>query len=105
MRSHRLDHRNRCCRSDELDSLLPRDRLQAVEQARSGGIQCAPARQEYAELADHLRLDDRPHVQSERIREPAHVARVAEAIAELRGTTAEAIAASTHENHVRLFNP
>jgi TatD DNase family protein len=37
--------------------------------------------------------------------EPAHVVRVTEVIAELRGTTAEAIAAATHENHVRLFNP
>ena len=37
--------------------------------------------------------------------EPAHVARVAEVIADLRGTTAEAIASATHENHVRLFNP
>ena len=37
--------------------------------------------------------------------EPAHVARVAEVIAELRGMTAEAVAAATHENHVRLFTP
>lgn len=37
--------------------------------------------------------------------EPAHVARVAEVIAELRGTTADAIAGATHENHVRLFAP
>jgi TatD DNase family protein len=37
--------------------------------------------------------------------EPAHVTRVAEVIAELRGTTAEVIARATHENHVRLFNP
>ena len=37
--------------------------------------------------------------------EPAHVARVAEVIAELRGTTAEAVAQATHQNHVRLFNP
>jgi TatD DNase family protein len=37
--------------------------------------------------------------------EPAHVARVAEVIAELRGTTTDAIAAATHRNHVRLFNP
>jgi TatD DNase family protein len=37
--------------------------------------------------------------------EPAHVARVAEVIAELRGTTAEAIGEATHRNHVRLFNP
>ena len=37
--------------------------------------------------------------------EPAHVARVAEVIAELRGSTAEAIATATHENHARLFNP
>ena len=37
--------------------------------------------------------------------EPAHVARVAGVIAELRGTTAEAIAGATHQNHVRLFNP
>jgi TatD DNase family protein len=37
--------------------------------------------------------------------EPAHVARVAEVIAELRGTTVEAIAGATHQNHTRLFNP
>ena len=37
--------------------------------------------------------------------EPAHVARVAEVIEELRGTTAEAVATATHENHVRLFTP
>jgi TatD DNase family protein len=37
--------------------------------------------------------------------EPAHVARVAEVIAELRGTTADAIAAATGRNYVRLFNP
>lgn len=37
--------------------------------------------------------------------EPAHVARVAEVIAGLRGTTVEAVATATHENHVRLFAP
>jgi TatD DNase family protein len=37
--------------------------------------------------------------------EPAYVARVADAIAELRGTTAAAIAEATRRNHVRLFNP
>jgi len=37
--------------------------------------------------------------------EPAHVARVAEVIASLRGTTAEAIADATQQNHVRLFVP
>jgi TatD DNase family protein len=37
--------------------------------------------------------------------EPAHVARVAEVIAGLRGTTAEAVATATHENHVLLFTP
>ena len=37
--------------------------------------------------------------------EPAHVARVAEVIAELRGTTTEAIAEATERNHVRLFAP
>jgi TatD DNase family protein len=37
--------------------------------------------------------------------EPGHVVRVAEVIAELRGSTAEAIGAATHHNHVRLFNP
>jgi TatD DNase family protein len=37
--------------------------------------------------------------------EPAHVAHVAGVIAELRGATAEAIAAATSDNHVRLFNP
>lgn len=37
--------------------------------------------------------------------EPAHVARVAEVIAELRGITVEAVADATHANHGRLFNP
>jgi TatD DNase family protein len=37
--------------------------------------------------------------------EPAHVTRVAEVIAELRGTTAAAIGEATHVNHARLFNP
>jgi TatD DNase family protein len=37
--------------------------------------------------------------------EPAHVSRVIEVVAELRGTTAAAIAEATHDNHVRLFNP
>jgi TatD DNase family protein len=37
--------------------------------------------------------------------EPAYVARVAEVIADLRGTTVEAIGSATDQNHVRLFNP
>jgi TatD DNase family protein len=37
--------------------------------------------------------------------EPAHVARVAEVVGELRGMTAEAVATATHQNHVRLFTP
>ena len=37
--------------------------------------------------------------------EPAHVTRVAEVIAELRGTTTQTIAEATQNNHVRLFNP
>jgi TatD DNase family protein len=37
--------------------------------------------------------------------EPAHVTRVAEVIAELRGSSAAAIGEATHANHVRLFNP
>ena len=37
--------------------------------------------------------------------EPAHVVRVAEVIAELRGTSAEAVATATRENFGRLFNP
>ena len=37
--------------------------------------------------------------------EPARVVHVAEAIARLRGTTAEAIGAAAHDNFVRLFNP
>jgi TatD DNase family protein len=37
--------------------------------------------------------------------EPAHVARVAEVIAELRGAVTETIADATRRNHVRLFNP
>jgi TatD DNase family protein len=37
--------------------------------------------------------------------EPAHVARVAEMIAELRGSSAEAIGEATLDNFRRLFNP
>ena len=37
--------------------------------------------------------------------EPAHVAQVASMVAELRGTTTEAIAEATSRNFVRLFNP
>jgi TatD DNase family protein len=37
--------------------------------------------------------------------EPAHVARVAETIAELRGATAAGIAEATSANFVRIFNP
>jgi TatD DNase family protein len=37
--------------------------------------------------------------------EPAHVARVAEVIADLRGTTTESIADTTQQNHLRLFTP
>jgi TatD DNase family protein len=37
--------------------------------------------------------------------EPAHVIRVAEVIAELRGTTAEAVGHATRENFAGLFNP
>jgi TatD DNase family protein len=37
--------------------------------------------------------------------EPAHVVRVAEVIAELRGVAAEAVGRATDDNFVRLFNP
>lgn len=37
--------------------------------------------------------------------EPAHVVRVAEVIAELRGATVDAIGRATDDNFVRLFNP
>jgi TatD DNase family protein len=37
--------------------------------------------------------------------EPAHVVRVAEVIAELKGTTPAAVAAATAENFVRIFAP
>ena len=37
--------------------------------------------------------------------EPAHVVHVAEAIAKLRDTTAEAVGQAAHENFDRLFNP
>ena len=37
--------------------------------------------------------------------EPAHVRRVADVVAELRGVTTEQIAQATHDNFVRLFNP
>ena len=37
--------------------------------------------------------------------EPAHVVHVAEAIAELRGTTPRRSAEASHENFTRLFNP
>jgi TatD DNase family protein len=37
--------------------------------------------------------------------EPARVVHVAEAIAQLRGTTAEAVGEASRENFTRLFNP
>ena len=37
--------------------------------------------------------------------EPAHVVRVAEAIASLRGTTAEAVGGAALANFRRIFNP
>ena len=37
--------------------------------------------------------------------EPAHVVRVAEAVARLRGMTVEAVGEAARENFVRLFNP
>ena len=37
--------------------------------------------------------------------EPAHVTRVAEAIADLKGTTSDAVATATAENFVRIFAP
>jgi len=37
--------------------------------------------------------------------EPAHVARVAEVIAELRGVGVEAIVEATEQNFIRVFNP
>ena len=37
--------------------------------------------------------------------EPAYVTRVAEVLAELRGTTVEEIGRATEANHIRLFNP
>jgi TatD DNase family protein len=37
--------------------------------------------------------------------EPAYVVRVAEVIAELRGTTVDEIKRVTQANHERLFNP
>lgn len=37
--------------------------------------------------------------------EPAHVARVADVVAELRATTREAIVSATDANHLRLFAP
>ena len=54
-----------------LPLLLARNVLQTGEQAGRGGIQRAPARHEDAEFADHLRIDDRVHLQAERSRQPA----------------------------------
>jgi TatD DNase family protein len=79
------------------------------------GIVTFPRALELKEVAKMVPLDrllietDSPYLAPVPYRgkrnEPAHVARVAEVIAELRGSTPEAIATATQVNHVRLFAP
>jgi TatD DNase family protein len=79
------------------------------------GIVTFPRALELKEVAKMVPLDrllietDSPYLAPVPYRgkrnEPAHVARVAEVIAELRGATPEAIASATRGNHVRLFAP
>jgi TatD DNase family protein len=79
------------------------------------GIVTFPRALELKEVAKMVPLDrllvetDSPYLAPVPYRgkrnEPAHVVRVAEVIAELRGSTPEAIAAATQGNHGRLFAP
>lgn len=79
------------------------------------GIVTFPRAVELKEVAKMVPLDrllietDSPYLAPVPYRgkrnEPAHVVRVAEVIAELRGSTVGAIAAATGRNHVRLFAP
>jgi TatD DNase family protein len=79
------------------------------------GIVTFPRAHEVKEVAKMVPLDrllietDSPYLAPVPHRgkrnEPAHVARVAEVIAELRGSTPEEIASATQGNHVRLFAP
>ena len=79
------------------------------------GIVTFPRALELKEVAKMVPLDrllietDSPYLAPVPYRgkrnEPAHVVRVAEVIAELRGSTPEAIAAATRGNHVRVFAP
>jgi TatD DNase family protein len=79
------------------------------------GIVTFPRAHELKEVAKMVPLDrllietDSPFLAPVPFRgkrnEPAHVARVAEVIAELRGSATEAIASATQVNHVRLFAP
>jgi TatD DNase family protein len=79
------------------------------------GIVTFPRALELKEVArmvplDHLLVEtDSPYLAPVPHRgkrnEPAHVVRVAEVIAELRGTTVDEIDGVTQANHQRLFNP
>ena len=79
------------------------------------GIVTFPRALELKEVAKLVPLDrllietDSPYLAPVPFRgkrnEPAHVVRVAETIAELRGSTAEDIGAAARENFRRLFNP
>jgi TatD DNase family protein len=79
------------------------------------GIVSFPKALELQEVARMVPLDRRrietdspylaPGPHRGRRNEPAHVARVAAVIAELRGVATEQIGQATHDNFIRLFNP
>jgi TatD DNase family protein len=97
------------------DRAMARKALEAGFHLSLAGIVTFPKAHELKEVARLVPLDrllvetDSPFLAPVPHRgtrnEPAHVVRVAEVVAELRGTATEAIDAATSENFRRLFNP
>jgi len=97
------------------DRVMARQALDAGFYISLAGIVTFPRATELHEVAKMVPLDrllietDSPFLAPVPHRgtrnEPAHVVRVAEAIARLQSTTLEAVDVSTHANFDRLFNP
>jgi TatD DNase family protein len=97
------------------DRRMARRALDAGFHVSLAGIVTFPKAAELKEVARFVPLDrllietDSPFLAPVPLRgqrnEPAHVARVAEAVAELRGRTLAEVAAATVENFNRMFNP
>jgi TatD DNase family protein len=97
------------------DRAMARQAIEAGFYLSLSGIVTFPRATELHEVAKMVPLDrllvetDSPYLAPVPHRgtrnEPAHVVRVADAVARLRGTTAEAVGQATQDNFERLFGP